>query len=110
MIPSYVRWGFTSFFAIHLVITVLLDIQALPAGDTFPESLKALIKVSYMVVGARTHVFRTGIFLLISIYLGIKQRMKGGGYISYAPVIDVSCQRFHRKPHLSPNSTRGEAH
>ena len=45
MIRSYVRWGFTSFFAVHLVITLLIDVQALSVGDNFPESLKSLIKV-----------------------------------------------------------------
>lgn len=46
MLSPYVRWGFTFFFATHLLITLLLDVQALPIGDSFPEALKALIKVS----------------------------------------------------------------
>lgn len=52
----YVRWGFTVFFATHLLITLLLDVQALPIGDSFPEALKALIKVSAVrpvVLGGR---------------------------------------------------------
>lgn len=48
MLPSYVRWGFIVFFASHLFATLLLDVQALPIGDSFPEALRGLIRVSYM--------------------------------------------------------------
>ncbi|CAN0228562.1 unnamed protein product [Laminaria digitata] len=44
MIPVYARWGFTFFFVTHIIITLLLDVQALPFGDNFPEVLKSLMR------------------------------------------------------------------
>lgn len=45
MLPGYARWGFTFFFVTHIIITLLLDVQALPIGDNFPEVLKSLMRV-----------------------------------------------------------------
>ncbi|CAM9119395.1 unnamed protein product [Hapterophycus canaliculatus] len=44
MIPEFVRWGYTVFFATHFLISLLLDAQALSIGDNFPQVLKALMQ------------------------------------------------------------------
>ncbi|CBJ34049.1 similar to transmembrane protein 97 [Ectocarpus siliculosus] len=44
MIPEYARWGFTAFFSSHLLITLLLDVQALPIGENFPQVLKGIME------------------------------------------------------------------
>ncbi|CAM9871082.1 unnamed protein product [Ectocarpus sp. 6 AP-2014] len=44
MIPEYARWGFAAFFSSHLLITLLLDVQALPIGENFPQVLKGIME------------------------------------------------------------------
>lgn len=46
MLPAFARWIFIVFFSTHIVITLLLDIQALPIGGNYPEVLQGLIRVS----------------------------------------------------------------
>lgn len=54
MLPVYAQWGFTAFFASHLLLTLMLDCQALPIGNSFPEGLKSLIKVRCCYVATCT--------------------------------------------------------
>ncbi|CAM9850580.1 unnamed protein product [Ectocarpus sp. 4 AP-2014] len=44
MIPEYARWGFTAFFSSHLLITLLLDVQAISIGENFPQVLKGIME------------------------------------------------------------------
>lgn len=49
MLPAYARWGYVTFFAAHIFITILVDIQALTIADHFPESLKAIKQVRHIL-------------------------------------------------------------
>lgn len=66
MLSPYARWGFTGFFAVHIGITLCLDLQGLPFGDSFPECLQGLMRVRFgSQCGDRRVIQRAAPLLLV---------------------------------------------